>query len=226
MKILLIDDDVELTGLLSRYLEQDGFEVSEAHDGEQGLAMIQAGDHDLVVLDVMMPGMSGMEVLRELRRFSNLPVIMLTARGEEADRIIGLELGADDYLPKPCNPRELAARIRAVLRRSGDGPRPAAEQRIGPYIWQPGARRILEGDREIPLTATEYDILACLLAHAGEVVTKDRLSREAMGRRLGPYDRSLDVHIGRIRRKLSAGPDGQTPLSTVRGVGWMLRADP
>lgn len=222
MRILLIDDDVELTALLAQYLRQDGFDIAEAQDGEQGLAMIRTQHFDLAVLDVMMPGKGGMEVLRELRAFSNLPVIMLTARGEEADRIIGLELGADDYLPKPCNPRELAARIRAVLRRSGDGPERPKAQRIGAFVWQPGARRIFEHDRELPLTATEYDIMACLLAHAGEVVRKDVLSREALGKRLGPFDRALDVHIGRIRRKLSSQ---DSPIVTVRGVGWMLRVD-
>ena len=224
MRVLLIDDDAELTDLLARFLEQDGFAVSVAHDGGQGLDAIRKERFDLVVLDVMMPDMSGMDALRTLRTFSNIPVIMLTARGDETDRIVGLELGADDYVPKPCNPRELAARIRAVLRRAGEPPASASSQtrHVGPLAWQPAARRVLERGREIPLTATEYDILCCLLARPGEVVKKDDISRQALGRRLEPFDRALDVHIGRIRKKLAPLPDGASRIKTVRGVGWRL----
>ncbi len=221
MRLLLVDDDRELARLLARYLGQEGFEVECAERGEEALAAVRRDPPDLIVLDVMMPGMSGTEVLGRLRAFSDVPVIMLTARGEETDRIVGLELGADDYVPKPCNPRELAARIRAVLRRSRRPGTHGAGQEIGPFTWQPGARRIFEHGAELMLTATEYEILACLLAHAGEVVRKDQLSRQALGRRLEPFDRALDVHIGRIRRKL-ADP---SRIVTVRGVGWMLRLD-
>jgi len=228
MRILLVDDDEELTELLARFLSQDGFGVATAPDGARGLEAVRDGGFDLMVLDVMMPDQSGMDVLRTLRGWSDIPVIMLTARGDETDRIVGLELGADDYLPKPCNPRELAARIRAVLRRTRDAA-PAGgrgARRIGPLEWHPAARRVLEQGREIPLTSTEYDILSCLMAHAGEVVRKAELSREALGKRLGPYDRALDVHIGRIRGKLAPMPNGESRIKTVRGVGWMLIAEP
>ncbi|RME81588.1 MAG: DNA-binding response regulator, partial [Zetaproteobacteria bacterium] len=199
MRILLVDDDTELTELLARFLTQEGFEVVTAPDGARGLEAARSGRFDLMVLDVMMPDQSGMDVLRALRAFSDLPVIMLTARGDEMDRIIGLELGADDYLPKPCNPRELAARIRAVLRRTRHAPSASANRPrlIGTLEWHPASRRVLEQGREIPLTSTEYEILAYLMAHAGEVVRKEDLSREALGKRLGPFDRALDVHISR-----------------------------
>jgi len=225
MRILLIDDDAGLCELMSRFLESEGFAVSCAHDGDTGLARAISGRFDLAVLDIMMPGKSGMDVLRELRRKSRLPVIMLTARGEETDRIIGLELGADDYLPKPCNPRELAARIRAVLRRS-EGPsderQPPAIRHVGSIEWHPHARKIMEHGHEIELTATEYNILAELMAHAGEVVSKHELSRNALGKRLGPFDRALDVHISHLRKKLSPLADGKARIKTVRGVGWLF----
>ena len=225
MRILLIDDDAELCELMSRFLESEGFSVACAHDGESGLAKIRSGDFDLAVLDIMMPGKSGMDVLRKLREDSSLPVIMLTARGEETDRIIGLELGADDYLPKPCNPRELAARIRAVLRRAegqpGAGPARKV-QHIGSIEWHPHARKIVEHGHEIELTATEYNILAELMVHAGEVVSKHDLSRSVLGKRLGPFDRSLDVHISHLRKKLSPLANGKARIKTVRGIGWLF----
>jgi len=226
MRILMIDDDRELCELMQQFLAGEGFEVECAHDGVSGLARLREAPFDLAVLDIMMPGKSGMEVLRELRADSTLPVIMLTARGEEMDRIIGLELGADDYLPKPCNPRELAARIRAVLRRSDDHAQPKSrERRVGDLEWQPQARNIVDHGETLELTATEYEILACLLEHAGEVVDKRELSEQALGKKLGPFDRALDVHIAHIRKKLAPAADGAPRIKTVRGVGWMFVGD-
>jgi len=226
MRILMIDDDRELCELMQQFLGGEGFEVECAHDGVAGLTRLSEAPFDLAILDIMMPGKSGMEVLRELRGSSTLPVIMLTARGEEMDRIIGLELGADDYLPKPCNPRELAARIRAVLRRSDEHAQPKSrERRIGNLEWQPQARNIVDHGQALELTATEYDILACLLEHVGEVVDKRKLSEQALGKKLGPFDRALDVHIAHIRKKLAASADGSPRIKTVRGVGWMFVGD-
>jgi len=225
MHILLIDDDVELCELMVRFLSSEGFDVESAHDGISGLETIQSGDFDLVVLDVMMPGKNGMDVLRELRQNSNLPVIMLTARGEEMDRIIGLELGADDYMPKPCNPRELSARIRAVLRRiegSGQSSQSDNIRQFGNIEWHPQSRSIYEHGKAIELTATEYNILAALMEHAGEVVSKQDLSKAALGKRYGPFDRSLDVHIGHLRKKLSTISNEQPRIKTVHSVGWLF----
>jgi len=233
MHILLIDDDTELTDLMRRFLSHEGFVVDSAADGEAGLKRIREDVFDLAVIDVMMPGKSGMDLLRELRTFSRLPVIMLTARGEEMDRIIGLELGADDYVPKPCNPRELAARIRAVLRRSEAAKQSDSKaqdeasqvQRIASFEWHPQSRRILEKGAELVLTSSEYNILSVLLDHAGEVVEKNTLSELALGKRHGPFDRTLDVHIGRIRKKLTPLDNGEARIKTVRGVGWLLALD-
>lgn len=224
MKILLIDDDTELCELMTRFLTADGFEVESANDGVTGLAMASAGDFDLAVLDIMMPGKSGMDVLRELRQESELPVIMLTARGEEIDRILGLELGADDYLPKPCNPRELAARIRAVLRRAeaGTQSKQAGRNTFGSIEWQAQSRTVSEHGNAIELTATEYNILAVLMEHAGQVVSKHELSKAALGKNHGPFDRSLDVHISHLRRKLSPVCENQPRIKTVHGVGWLF----
>ena len=227
MKILLIDDDTELCELMSRFLSADGFEVASAHDGAAGLNMLEHGDFDLAVLDIMMPVKNGMDVLRELRQSSDLPVIMLTARGEDVDRIIGLELGADDYMPKPCNPRELAARIRAILRRvEGAGQTAQSDvHQFGSLEWQPRSRTISENGSPIELTATEYNVLANLMEHAGEVVSKQQLSKAALGKNHGPFDRSLDVHIGHLRRKLAPAATGQPRIKTVHGVGWLFIPD-
>ena len=228
MRILLIDDDVELCELMVRFLSSEGFDVESAHDGITGLEMIQSGDYDLAVLDIMMPGKNGMDVLRELRQNSNIPVIMLTARGEEMDRIIGLELGADDYVPKPCNPRELSARIRAIQRRiEGNAPsnQSGSIRQFGSIEWHPQSRSIYENDVAVELTATEYNILAALMEHAGEVVSKQELSKAALGRRYGPFDRSLDVHIGHLRKKLSPISNEQPRIKTVHSVGWLFVPD-
>ena len=225
-RILLADDDVELTEMLSQYLAAEGFSVDAAHDGETALAKARHDVFDLVVLDVMMPRMNGFDVLRELRTHSLLPVLMLTARDEDVDSIVGLELGADDYLPKPCNPRVLVARIRAILRRAAgshagdtyaDPPQTLA---FGDLEMQTGTRRVSCGGQPVALTSTEYAVLEVLLREAGHVVSKADLSERALGRKLTRYDRSLDMHVSSLRKKLGSLAGGEERIKTVRGVGY------
>jgi DNA-binding response OmpR family regulator len=220
-RVLLVDDDVELTALLREYLESEGFDALSAANGEAGLRAAQEGGPDLVVLDVMLPGMNGFDVLRRLRESSTVPVIMLSARGEEVDRIVGLELGADDYLPKPFNPRELSARIRAVLRRSrAEGEQASGLLVVGDVELDPGSRRARRGGEPVNLTGTEFRLLEELLREAGTVVPRETLFREVLGRRAAAFDRSLDVHVSNLRRKLGPLPDGGERIATVRGVGY------
>ena len=224
-KILLVDDDKALCELLVEYLGGEGLAVEAENDGPGGLARASAGGCDLVVLDVMLPGKSGLEVLRELRRASAVPVVMLTARGEEVDRIVGLELGADDYVPKPFNPRELAARIRAVLRRAAEPLTPGAHDRrrplaVGDVLLDPGARSVRRGGEEIVLTGVEFSLLEALLRAAGQLVKREDLYREVFGRRGGALDRSLDVHVSAVRKKLGPQPEGRERIKTVRGLGY------
>jgi two-component system response regulator CpxR len=224
IRLLLADDDEELCEMLREYLRGEGFEVDVAHDGEAALTMASEDGYDLVVLDVMMPLLNGFDVLRQLRHKSLIPVLMLTARDGDVDSIVGLELGADDYLPKPCNPRVLVARIRAVLRRAGAESQEAGggnDLRIGDIEVQRGARRVLLAGRPVELTSTEYSVLAVLLDDAGRVVSKEALSESALGRKLTRYDRSLDMHISNLRKKLGALPDGEERIQTVRGVGYL-----
>ena len=221
MHILLVDDDVALCALLQRFLTVDGFDVDCAHDGEEGLRQARAGNYDLLVLDITMPKKHGMDVLRELRQTSELPVLMMTARGEAMDRILGLELGADDYLPKPCNPRELAARMRAILRRSVPV-RQATAHHIGALTWNPETRTVQCDSHPMDLTTTEYAILTTLMQHVDTVVSKEDLSQAALGKTFEPFDRSLDVHIGHIRKKLPCNVQEMPKIQTVRAVGWML----
>jgi two-component system response regulator CpxR len=221
--ILLVDDDTELTDMLGQYLANEGFSVDSAHDGETALAKVRGGHFDLVVLDVMLPGKNGFDVLRELRPQSQLPVLMLTARDEDVDSVVGLELGADDYLPKPCNPRVLVARIRAILRRTGaNGPDQKAPQTltVGDVELHTGTRRVLCAGRPLTLTGTEYSVLEVLLREAGQAVSKADLSERALGRKLTRYDRSLDMHVSSLRRKLGTLADGEERIKTVRGVGY------
>ncbi|MET0226516.1 MAG: response regulator transcription factor [Dokdonella sp.] len=222
--ILLADDDQELAQLLRDFLSRDGFDVVLAHTADEAINAARAEPFDALVLDVMMPGRSGLEALRELRRESATPVLMLTALGEDVDRILGLELGADDYIPKPCNPRELAARLRAVLRRArGEAHEALTDLRNGP-IWLRAASRSVSVDgRTIGLTATEFDLLVLLLREAGRVVSKERISQTVLGRPLGPFDRSIDVHVSNLRRKLGDGPDGSSPITTIHRSGYLLR---
>ena len=226
-KVLIVDDDEELCELVSEYLTVEGFSVESVNDGNSGLAEALKERHDLVILDVMLPGMNGFDLLRELRKGSKIPVIMLTARGEDMERIVGLEIGADDYLPKPFNPRELVARLRAVLRRvETAGAESAAEKlKAGALEMSVSARTAKISGKEIALTAVEYDILAELLRHAGSVVKKEDLSRTVLDRDLSPFDRSLDMHISNIRKKLARHKSGKNRIKTIRSVGYIYTID-
>lgn len=222
-KVLLIDDDVELTEMLSEYLDGEGFAVECAHNGEEGLARALANGLDLVVLDVMMPRMSGIEVLKRIRAESRLPVLMLTAKGDDTDRIVGLELGADDYVPKPCTAREIAARIRAILRRA-EGP---ADQvptplpvAVGRLLMWPAQRKATWHGQALELTSTEFNVLEVLARNAGRTVTKADLSLQALGRPLAKFDRSIEVHLSSIRRKLGTLADGRSVIQTVFRQGY------
>ncbi|WP_374276423.1 response regulator [Azonexus sp.] len=223
-RVLLVDDDAELLELLGDYLERDGFAVDRAHDGKSGAAAALSGTHDIVVLDIMMPGLNGIEVLRSIRSAGALPVVMLSARGDDTDRIVGLELGADDYVPKPCTPRELAARLRAILKRSGPRPVQQGVLVVGDLVLDP-ARRLAElAGTTLALTGTEFNLLELLARHAGQPIAKERLSEEAMGRPLTRFDRSIDVHISSIRHKLGPLPDGRSRVQTVIRKGYQLLA--
>jgi len=218
--ILLVDDDRELCELLTEYLGEHGLTVEARHDGERGLQHALRSSPALVVLDVMLPTLDGFEVLRRLRTRSDVPVLMLTARGEDVDRIVGLEMGADDYLAKPFNPRELLARIRAVRRRAGDGGR-RTELGVGPVTLDAAARTAAVDGSPLELTSTEFALLQTLLRHAGEVVGRDALSEQVLERRFSPLDRSIDVHVSGLRRKL-AGTAAQGRVKTVRGHGYLF----
>ena len=220
--ILLADDDTELCGLLSEYFETEGFRVRMAHDGKAALDEARKPGLDLVVLDVMMPEMNGMDVLKELRKESRLPVIMLTARGDDMDRILGLELGADDYVPKPCNPRELLARIRAVMRRA-QGMADHGVLTVDDLELRQGSRMLLKEGQQVELTSTEFSILQTLLQHQGEVVSKRDLYVSALGREPVPHDRSVDMHVSNLRRKLGPDHDGNNRIETIRGIGYQFR---
>ena len=223
MKILLVDDDQELCELLVRYLQREGIEVDQVHTGSEGLQQGLAQSYDAMILDIMLPGMSGLEVLTELRKSSQLPVVMLTAKGDEMDRIVGLEIGADDYLPKPCNPRELIARLRAVLRRTKADVQAQTHDviRIDELEIDHSQHHVLKDNEPLELTVTEYNILNTLVSHLGKVVEKNQLAEEAMSRSLTLFDRSLDMHLSNLRKKLGSHEDGQARIKTIRGVGYM-----
>jgi DNA-binding response OmpR family regulator len=226
-EILLIDDDVELCGLLKQYLESEGLAAVAVHDGVEGLARALKEAFDLIVLDVTLPGMSGLDVLRQLRAKSNVPVLILTARGDDVDRIVGLELGADDYLAKPFNPRELTARIRAILRRAAAPPaNPSEPSRItvGDVELDLGAHTVRQGGRQIELTAVEFSLLAHLLRSAGRVVSREFLADQVLGRKFVAWDRSLDVHVSKLRKKLGGTSGGAERIRTIRGVGYLYAA--
>jgi len=220
--LLLADDDTELCGLLQEYFESEGFAVRLAHDGVAALDQLRQPGVDLVVLDVMMPEMNGMDVLRELRKESRIPVIMLTARGDDLDRILGLELGADDYVPKPCNPRELLARIRAVMRRA-QSPTDHGLITLDDLELNQGNRTLRKSGEHVELTSTEFSILLVLLQHRGEVVSKRDLYVSALGREPVPHDRSVDMHVSNLRRKLGPDPAGEDRIETIRGIGYQYR---
>jgi two-component system response regulator CpxR len=221
--ILIIDDDESLVEMLVAFLQREGWTVDHALDGRKGLERATRRPPDAVVLDVMLPGMGGFDVLRALRVKSSVPIIMLTARGDETDRIVGLELGADDYLPKPFNPRELAARLRAILRRAA--PDDAAILTQNGLRMDRQSRRVTLDEETINLTGAEFAILERLLLANGEVVSKDDLCRHALGRELLPYDRSVDTHISRLRGKLGECSAGQPRIQSIRGRGYVLIDD-
>jgi len=224
-KILLVDDDVELIGMLKDYLENEGFAVTTVYDGESAIGEALSGRYALAVLDVMMPGMCGVDVLKQIRAKSTMPVVMLTAKGDDMDRILGLEIGADDYVPKPCTPRELTARIRAILRRIDasvvDGTS-SAPLVIGQLTVKPGQRRAEWAGQLLNLTSIEFNILELLARNAGRPVSKKDLSELGLGRPLARFDRSIDVHMSNIRQKLGALADGRSCIETVYRLGYQL----
>jgi two-component system response regulator CpxR len=221
--ILIADDDIELCDLLQEYLGQEGYEVRLAHDGVQALNESRRPGLDVMVLDIMMPRMNGIDVLRNLRKESELPVIMLTARGDDLDRILGLELGADDYLAKPANPRELLARLRAILRRSNTHSTVATLE-IGDLILNQGTRELRCNGQLMDLTSTEFSIIQLLLQRGGEVVDKKDLYLAALGRKPVAYDRSIDMHVSNLRRKLGLTRNGHERIETIRGIGYQYRS--
>lgn len=226
--ILIIDDDIELAALFKDYLEREGLQVTTAHNGLTGLELALTGDYALAVLDIMLPDIKGTKILARIRERSRLPILMFTAKGDDVDRIIGLEAGADDYVPKPCTPRELVARIRAILRRTeaineGDtGGRPIIAGHL--QIWS-DKRKAVWLDKDLDLTSTEFDLLEILAANVGCIVSKNELSEKGLGRALARFDRSIDVHMSSIRQKLGKQRDGRSYIQTVRGKGYQLIRD-
>jgi two-component system response regulator CpxR len=222
--LLVVDDDTELCQLLQEYLVPEGYDVEAVHSGVEGVERALSGDHALVVLDVMLPDVRGFEVLRQLRAQSRMPVLMLTARGNEQDRILGLEMGADDYLPKPFNPRELCARIDAILRRAGSEraavERTSGELTVDDVSMNKGSRLVRRGGEPIDLTTVEFDLLEALLRSAGRVIPRDELVRTVLNRSFSPFDRSIDTHVSNLRRKLGQTPDGLDRIKSVRGIGY------
>ncbi len=224
-RVLLVDDDIELAGMLADYLTQEGFGVTTVHDGETGVTEALSGQYLIVVLDVMMPRLNGIEVLRRVRAKSTVPVLMLTARGDDTDRIVGLELGADDYVPKPCTPRELTARIRAILRRmqNTEPSNTTTEPLIaGPLSIRSEQRRAEWAGQPLELTSTEFNLLEVLARHAGRPVSKAILSEQGLGRPLTRFDRSIDVHLSSIRHKLGLMTDGRSYIQTVYRQGYQF----
>lgn len=222
-RILVIDDDVELCSLVSEYLRPEGFQVECVHDGKAGLARVLSGEHLLAVLDVMLPGLNGFDVLRKIRETSRVPVLLLTARGEDVDRIVGLEIGADDYLPKPFNPRELVARIRAVLRRTRPNGEAAVPDviRVGDVELDPATRTVHHRGNPVELTSVEFGLLHVLLREAGRVVSREALVDEVLGRKFSPFDRSIDMHVSKVRKKLGDSDD-EDHIKTIRGAGYIF----
>jgi two-component system response regulator CpxR len=223
--ILVVDDDIELCGLVQEYLAAEGFTAKSVHDGEQGLLQAISGEYAMVVLDVMLPGINGFEVLRRIRSVSKIPVVLLTARGEDVDRIVGLEIGADDYLPKPFNPRELVARIRAVMRRTKPNKGSEAVPEVllvGDVELDPATRTVLRAGTPVDLTSVEFNLLEVLLREAGRVVTRERLVNAVLSRKFMPFDRSIDMHVSKVRRKLGDSEESGDHIKTIRGVGYMF----
>jgi len=229
-QLLIIDDDRALVNLLKRFLEAEGFRVEAAYDHDSGLTAARTNQHELVILDVMLPGGSGFELLKALRHESAIPVLLLTARGEAVDRILGLEIGADDYLAKPFDPRELVARIRAVLRRTREVASGTARGDVDEVLHVSGielalgTRNVTCGGKPVDLTSVEFNVLELLLRNAGSVVTRDQIAEVALGRPLNAFDRSVDVHVSRLRKKLGGFPGTEDLIRPIRGVGYFLAA--
>ncbi len=215
----MIDDDTELCSLMEEFFREQGIDSAFAHCGSAGIDRLRAGGIDLIILDVMLPGMDGFEILKKIRTDNSIPVIMLTARGEDVDRIIGLELGADDYLPKPFNARELLARIRAVLRRERSSQEGPQRLEVGDVVMDLGAREVLCASKPVALTTLEFDILEMLMRAAGRVLTRDQIMEKLYDRSVGPFDRSIDLHVSHLRKKL--GHEVQR-IKTVRGNGYQF----
>jgi len=224
-QILVIDDDAELCKLVARFLGAEGFRVETVRTSVQGVERALSGNHQLIVLDVMLPGMDGFEVLRRIRAESRTPVLMLTARGDDLDRILGLEIGADDYLPKPFNPRELAARIRAILRRAKASTSIQSDSMpivVGDLELSAGARVVRRGRETLNLTTVEFDLLEKFVKSVGRVVSREELVREVLGREFSPFDRSIDTHVCNLRKKVGPYGDGTERIKGVRGVGYLF----
>lgn len=230
-QILVIDDDAELCELLTTYLKPEGFAVTCHYHGDGAVEKLLAGDYSLLILDVMLPGKNGFDVLRQSRQHSQVPVIMLTARGDDVDRIVGLEMGADDYLPKPFNPRELVARIRSIQRRTKFVNRPSPSDRpttntlvVGDIALDKNTRTVHRSGQKVNLTAVEFSLLEELLLHAGKIVRREELVRIVLGRQLSPFDRSIDVHISHLRQKIGHHADSGERIMTIRGTGYQYVA--
>jgi DNA-binding response OmpR family regulator len=224
-RVLLVDDDVQLCKLLAERLASEGFTMETVQDGSRGLERALSTEYALVVLDLMLPGMGGLDVLRRLRKVSPVPVLILTARGEDSDRILGLEMGADDYVPKPFNPRELIARIRAILRRTG---RPEASQGplvVGDLRIDPAVREAWLERAPLHLTSVEFSLLEVFMREPGHILSREQLTEAVLGRKLGPFDRVIDVHVSNLRRKLGVAQDGQR-IKAVRGSGYLFVTRP
>jgi two-component system, OmpR family, response regulator CpxR len=229
-QLLIIDDDRALVNLLKRFLEAENYHVDAAYDHDAGLAAALTNTHELIILDVMLPGGSGFELLKALRHQSTVPVLLLTARGEAVDRILGLEIGADDYLAKPFDPRELVARIRAVLRRTREAASGAGRSdhdevlKVGEIELSLGSRNVTCGNKPVELTSVEFNVLELLLRNAGSVVTREQIAEVALGRPLNAFDRSVDVHVSRLRKKLGGFPGTEDLIRPIRGIGYFLAA--
>jgi DNA-binding response OmpR family regulator len=224
-RVLLVDDDRELCQMLSEYLDAEHFEVKSVHDGGDALAELKVNDFEILILDVMLPSVGGFDVLRKLGASYETPILMLTARGDDVDRIVGLELGADDYLSKPFNPRELVARIRAILRRAGNRTARGAtpdELTVGPIVLNTGTHQVRVLDELIALTGAEFRVLELLMRSAGQVISREAMTEQALGRKLVPYDRSIDTHISNLRRKLDLEVGKNPEIKNVRGSGYTL----
>jgi DNA-binding response OmpR family regulator len=224
-RVLLVDDDRELCQMLTEYLNAEHFQVKSVHDGGVALEELRASDFEILILDVMLPSISGFDVLRELGASRTTPILMLTARGDDIDRIVGLELGADDYLSKPFNPRELVARMRAILRRASSRNARGASldvYEIGPIVLNTGMHQVRVSGQPVPLTGAEFRVLELLMRSAGAVISRDVLTEQALGRKLVPYDRSIDTHISNLRRKLALESGSHPEIKNVRGSGYTL----